>query len=100
MNSGRCGRRRFSGPSPSNASGCELLMNAKVAWCNTSGKTIAMPVEQHNVQIRRRPPPLVNYITVAEHVWAFVLNWLKRLPAIREWMRTRRCQGAGACFRG
>jgi phosphoglycerate dehydrogenase-like enzyme len=33
--------------------------------------------------------PLVNYITVAEHVWAFVLNWLKRLPAIREHMRAR-----------
>jgi phosphoglycerate dehydrogenase-like enzyme len=33
--------------------------------------------------------PLVNYITVAEHVWAFVLNWLKRLPALREHMRAR-----------
>jgi phosphoglycerate dehydrogenase-like enzyme len=33
--------------------------------------------------------PLVNYITVAEHVWAFVLNRLKRLPALREHMRAR-----------
>jgi phosphoglycerate dehydrogenase-like enzyme len=33
--------------------------------------------------------PLVNYITVAEHVWSFVLNWLKRLPALREHMRAR-----------
>jgi phosphoglycerate dehydrogenase-like enzyme len=33
--------------------------------------------------------PLVNYITVAEHVWAFVLNWFKRLPALREHMRAR-----------
>ena len=31
--------------------------------------------------------PLVNYITVAEHVWAFILNWAKRLPALREHMR-------------
>lgn len=33
--------------------------------------------------------PLINYITVAEHVWAFVLNWLKHLPAQREHMRSR-----------
>lgn len=33
--------------------------------------------------------PLVNYITVAEHVWAFILNWAKRLPALREHMRAR-----------
>lgn len=33
--------------------------------------------------------PLVNYVTVAEHVWAFVLTWLKRLPALREHMRAR-----------
>jgi phosphoglycerate dehydrogenase-like enzyme len=33
--------------------------------------------------------PLINYITVAEHVWAFVLNWLKHLPAQREHMRAR-----------
>jgi phosphoglycerate dehydrogenase-like enzyme len=33
--------------------------------------------------------PLVNYITVAEHVWALILNRQKRLPAIREHMRTR-----------
>ena len=33
--------------------------------------------------------PLVNYVTVAEHVWAFILNWAKRLPALREHMRAR-----------
>jgi phosphoglycerate dehydrogenase-like enzyme len=33
--------------------------------------------------------PLINYITVAEHVWALILNRLKRLPAIREHMRAR-----------
>jgi phosphoglycerate dehydrogenase-like enzyme len=33
--------------------------------------------------------PLVNYATVAEHVWAFTLNWAKRLPALREHMRAR-----------
>ncbi|MGH2615575.1 MAG: hypothetical protein ACRDJC_10080, partial [Thermomicrobiales bacterium] len=27
--------------------------------------------------------PLVNYITVAEQVWAYILNWAKRLPALR-----------------
>ncbi len=33
--------------------------------------------------------PLVNYITVAEQVWAFILNWAKRLPALREHMASR-----------
>jgi phosphoglycerate dehydrogenase-like enzyme len=33
--------------------------------------------------------PLVNYITVAEHVWALILNRLKRLPSIRDRMRAR-----------
>ncbi|MGI8475644.1 MAG: NAD(P)-dependent oxidoreductase [Thermomicrobiales bacterium] len=33
--------------------------------------------------------PLINYITVAEQVWAFILNWLKRLPSLREHMRAR-----------
>lgn len=33
--------------------------------------------------------PLVNYITVAEQVWAYILNWFKRLPAIREHMKGR-----------
>ena len=27
--------------------------------------------------------PLVNYIAVAEHVWALVLNWAKQLPQMR-----------------
>lgn len=30
--------------------------------------------------------PLVNYIAVAEHTWALILNHLKRLPAQREMM--------------
>ena len=32
---------------------------------------------------------LVNYITVAEQVWAYILNWSKRLPALRQHMRDR-----------
>jgi glyoxylate/hydroxypyruvate/2-ketogluconate reductase len=28
--------------------------------------------------------PLVNYLTVAETVWAYVLSWAKRLPSLRE----------------
>ena len=44
--------------------------------------------------------PLINYITVAEHVWAFVLNWLKRLPAIREHMRTRHYADSWGMFPG
>jgi phosphoglycerate dehydrogenase-like enzyme len=27
--------------------------------------------------------PLVNYLTVAETVWAYILNWAKRLPSLR-----------------
>ena len=34
-------------------------------------------------------PPLVNYITVAEQVWAYILNWSKRLPSLRQHMRDR-----------
>lgn len=33
--------------------------------------------------------PLVNYITVAEQVWAYILDWAKRLPALRAHMRER-----------
>jgi phosphoglycerate dehydrogenase-like enzyme len=33
--------------------------------------------------------PLVNYITVAEQVWAYILNWAKRLPALRQHMVDR-----------
>ena len=33
--------------------------------------------------------PLVNYITVAEQVWAYILNWAKRLPALRTHMASR-----------
>jgi phosphoglycerate dehydrogenase-like enzyme len=30
--------------------------------------------------------PLINYITVAEQVWAYILNWAKRLPSLRTHM--------------
>ena len=33
--------------------------------------------------------PLVNYITVAEQVWAYILNWAKRLPSLRTHMTSR-----------
>ena len=33
--------------------------------------------------------PLVNYLAVAEHVWAFILNHFKRLPALRVHMQGR-----------
>ena len=33
--------------------------------------------------------PLVNYLAVAEHVWALILSHLKRLPALRADMRER-----------
>jgi phosphoglycerate dehydrogenase-like enzyme len=33
--------------------------------------------------------PLVNYITVAEQVWAYILNWAKRLPSLRTHMASR-----------
>ena len=33
--------------------------------------------------------PLTNYITVAEQVWAYILNWAKRLPALRAHMANR-----------
>jgi phosphoglycerate dehydrogenase-like enzyme len=33
--------------------------------------------------------PLINYITVAEQVWAYILNWAKRLPSLRTHMTNR-----------
>lgn len=33
--------------------------------------------------------PLVNYIAVAEHVWAFILNQAKQLPGLRRHMAAR-----------
>ncbi len=33
--------------------------------------------------------PLVNYTVVAEQVWAYILNWAKRLPALRQHMKDR-----------
>jgi phosphoglycerate dehydrogenase-like enzyme len=60
-----------------------------------------MPVEAaRQLGIPAAATPLVNYITVAEHVWAFVLNWLKRLPALREWMRSREYPSTWGMFPG
>ena len=60
-----------------------------------------MPVEAaRELGIPAAATPLVNYITVAEHVWAFVLNWLKRLPAIREWMHSREYPTTWGMFPG
>jgi phosphoglycerate dehydrogenase-like enzyme len=33
--------------------------------------------------------PLVNYLTVAEQVWAYILNWAKRLRSLRAHMASR-----------
>jgi phosphoglycerate dehydrogenase-like enzyme len=33
--------------------------------------------------------PLIHYITVAEQVWAYILNWAKRLPSLRTHMGRR-----------
>ena len=33
--------------------------------------------------------PLINYLAVAEHVWALTLNWAKRLPVLREHVSAR-----------
>ncbi len=33
--------------------------------------------------------PLVNYITVAEQCWAYILNWSKRLPSLQQQMASR-----------
>jgi phosphoglycerate dehydrogenase-like enzyme len=49
-----------------------------------------MPVEAaREMGVPAAATPLINYITVAEHVWAFILNWVKRLPSQREHMRSR-----------
>ncbi len=44
--------------------------------------------------------PLVNYITVAEQVWAYILNWAKRLPALRAHMASRAYIDAWHSFPG
>ncbi len=60
-----------------------------------------MPIEAaREMGIPAAATPLINYITVAEHVWAFVLNWLKRLPAIREHMRSRQYADRWGLFPG
>jgi phosphoglycerate dehydrogenase-like enzyme len=49
-----------------------------------------MPVEAaREMGVPAAATPLINYNTVAEHVWAFILNWVKRLPSLREHMRSR-----------
>lgn len=42
--------------------------------------------------------PLVNYLAVAEHVWAFILSHLKQLPQQREHMRARGYREAWGAF--
>ncbi len=44
-------------------------------------------LRQRNVPIAATP--LVNYIAVAEHVWAFILNHVKKLPGQRRHMDSR-----------
>jgi phosphoglycerate dehydrogenase-like enzyme len=49
-----------------------------------------VPVEAARAQgIPVAATPLTNYITVAEQVWAYILNWAKRLPALRMHMANR-----------
>lgn len=42
--------------------------------------------------------PMVNYLAVAEHSWALILNHLKRLPQTREYMRRRDYVGRWGLF--
>jgi phosphoglycerate dehydrogenase-like enzyme len=42
--------------------------------------------------------PLVNYIAVAEHVWAFILSHLKQLPQLRAHMQRRGYRDAWGSF--
>jgi phosphoglycerate dehydrogenase-like enzyme len=44
--------------------------------------------------------PLVNYIAVAEHVWAFILNHVKKLPGERRYMDTREYVTSWGLFPG
>lgn len=44
--------------------------------------------------------PLVNYIAVAEHVWAFILNQVKRLPGQRRHMDARAYVDSWGLFPG
>ncbi len=44
--------------------------------------------------------PLINYITVAEQVWAYILNWAKRLPALRRHMAGREYGDSWSRFPG
>jgi phosphoglycerate dehydrogenase-like enzyme len=49
-----------------------------------------MPVDAaREMGVPAAATPLINYNTVAEHVWAFILNWVKRLPSLSEHMRSR-----------
>jgi phosphoglycerate dehydrogenase-like enzyme len=44
--------------------------------------------------------PLVNYWAVAEHAWAFILDWAKRLPEQQAHMRQRQYQATWGTFPG
>jgi phosphoglycerate dehydrogenase-like enzyme len=60
-----------------------------------------MPVETaREMGIPAAATPLINYITVAEQVWAYILNWLKRLPDLREHMRARQYTEQWGLFPG
>lgn len=60
-----------------------------------------MPVEAaRELGIPAAATPLINYITVAEQVWAYILNWTKRLPDLREHMRARQYAARWGLFPG
>ena len=42
-----------------------------------------------DMQIPVAATPLINYSAVAEHVWALILDWVKRLPDQRDYMQSR-----------
>lgn len=44
--------------------------------------------------------PLINYTTVAEQVWAYILNWAKRLPALQTHMADREYVASWHSFPG
>jgi len=60
-----------------------------------------VPVEAARVRgIPIAAIPLINYITVAEQVWAYILNWAKRLPALRRHMAGREYDDSWSRFPG
>ncbi len=42
-----------------------------------------------DIQVPVAATPLINYSAVAEHVWALILDWVKRLPDQRDYMQSR-----------